>query len=159
MITTENKQKLWSLIQPLKTGFLVTYTDGHFEARPMHLVQSEFIDKLYFFSNVHSSKASELQANPNVCLTFGCPKAQTYVSLAGTAVINQDPALIEELWNPFVAAWFPKGKSDPAVGLIEVSITQAELWDSNSNTFVQLFEYAKAAITHTTPVMGEHQKL
>jgi general stress protein 26 len=159
MITIENAQKLWDLVEPLKTGMLVTTHDHQLNGRPMHLVQGEFDGTFYFFTNIDSMKVDELTKNNDVCITFSCPKSQVYVSVSGNARINQDQTLIDSFWNPFVAAWFPQGKNDPSVALIEINTFQAESWNATSNTFVQLYQYAKATLTGEKPNMGNHEKL
>ena len=158
-MTQDEKLKLWELIKPLEVGMLVTQHHQELHARPMHLVQSDFDGLLYFFTNKDCLKADEIDENPDVCVAFSQPKAQTYVSVSGTAAICKDQLLIDQFWNPFVAAWFPQGKEDPSVVLIKIKLYSAEYWNATSNTLVQLFAYAKALFIKEPPNMGEHGKL
>jgi general stress protein 26 len=158
MIDQEKANTLWDLVKPIKTGMLVTNDNSSLNARPMHLVQDEFDGTFYFYTSVDSSKVDELKKNPDVCIAFSCPKTQVFVSISAHASITQDRSLIEKFWNPFVAAWFTNGKDDPTVGLIKIVSYKAESWNSTQNTFVQLYEYAKAALSDKKPNLGEHQK-
>ena len=36
--------------------------------------------------------------------------------------------MIDRLWNPFVAAWFEKGKDDPKLVLLRFDLESAEVW-------------------------------
>jgi len=41
--------------------------------------------------------------------------------------VDTDPAVIERLWNPFVAAWF-EGKDDPKLALLRLDPESAKIW-------------------------------
>lgn len=157
MITTNESKKLWDLISPLKTGMLVTSHNDQLQARPMHLVQSHFDGTLYFFTAVPSEKEHEINQDNEVCLTFSCPKSQTYVSLSGIAWLNRDQELINSLWNPFVSAWFPQGKEDKSVSIIQIATYQAEYWQGEGTRLTQLYKYAKSLAVKKPPHIGEHE--
>lgn len=158
MITHDEAKKLWDLVEPLKTAMLITETQDQLVGRPMHLVQSEFNGVFYFFTATPTEKTAEISAHHEVCLAFSCPKKQTYVSVSGVAQVIRDQALIDQFWNPMIAAWFPQGQHDPSVALLKIDSYQAEYWQGD-NRLVQLYQYAKAAITHTQPDAGEHGNL
>ena len=46
--------------------------------------------------------------------------------------MDNDRAVIERLWNPFIAAWF-EGKDDPKLTLLRLNAEQAEIWLNASN--------------------------
>jgi general stress protein 26 len=71
----------------------------------------------------------------------------------------EDKLLIDKFWNIFVSAWFPKGKEDSSVALIEVKTNSAEFWDADANKIVQVFDYAKALLSNEKPDMGEHKNI
>jgi general stress protein 26 len=159
MITTNEAKTVWDLVHPLKIAMLVTATNGLIQARPMHLVQSEFSGDFYFFTSEDTKKVDEIKAEDDVCLAFSCPKEQTYVSISGQASLICDAQLIDKFWNPFVAAWFPKGRDDPSLTLLKITTYQAEYWQGEGNTLTQLYQYAKASIKGTTPDVGSHGKI
>ncbi|MGP4845997.1 pyridoxamine 5'-phosphate oxidase family protein [Marinobacter sp. 1Y8] len=158
MSSQEHKQKIWNLIKPIKTGMLTTLHGEELRARPMHLVQDRYDDTLWFFTDLESEKAFEVEQDRDVCITFADSHKDTYVSMTGVARLTSDKALVEEFWNPFVAAWFPEGKGAPNVGLIEVKINKGEHWNSDSSQMVQFFKMAKANAKDETPDIGEHEK-
>ena len=51
-----------------------------------------------------------------------------WLSVAGRATLVDDRALVEEMWNPVVEAWFPDGPMDPDVHLLRVNAESAEYW-------------------------------
>jgi general stress protein 26 len=156
MLKQEESSQLWDLVKPLETAMLITDVAGTMQARPMHLVQKKFDGTFYFFTQVPSEKTNEIQENHQVCLTFSCPKSQVYVSISGYASITSNNELIEELWNPFVAAWFPQGKYDSTVALLKIDCYQAEYWKGKGSKLTQLFKYASAYLSGNTPNIGEH---
>lgn len=158
MSSPEHKQLIWNLIKDIKFGMLVTNEDdsGSLRARPMTLVQKEYDGTLYFYTNKHDGKAFEIKKDRDICITFSDTGGQTYVSLTGKANLTTDPDLIERYWNKFVAAWYPEGKEDPNLAMLEINIASGEHWKSDENMFVQLYQMAKANLNETTPDIGEH---
>ena len=158
MLKKEDTKKLWSMIKDIKVGMLVSSDDKDLRARPMHISQDEFDGTLYFFTKRRSDKVSEIKKDHDVCVAFSSPDDDSYVSCSGVANVIRDQDLINDMWNPFVAAWFPEGKEDPNVALIKINVYMAEIWDAKESSMVQLYEIAKANLTDTTPDMGENKK-
>ena len=48
--------------------------------------------------------------------------------MQGELVADNDPAMIDRLWNRFVAAWFEGGKSDPNLQLLRFTPDRAQIW-------------------------------
>ena len=84
-----------------------------------------FDGSLWFFTADDAPKAEELERNPHVCLAYGKPDGDLFVSVSGRATVVHDRAKIDELWNTFAQAWFPEGKDDPHLALIRVDVEQA----------------------------------
>ena len=42
--------------------------------------------------------------------------------------IDHDRAVIDRLWNRFIAAWFQGGKDDPNLVLLRLDAERAEIW-------------------------------
>ena len=158
MSSQVHKEKIWNMIKKIKVGMLTTEIGSNLHARPMHNVQSEYDGKLWFFTNLDSGPAFDINRKQKVGITYQDVSSEVYVSLTGDAKIIRDKTLIDKFWNPFVAAWFPKGKEDPNVALVEIHVSSGEHWDATSSKLLQLFEIAKANITHTLPEMGENEK-
>jgi len=158
MSSNEHKEKIWNLIKDIKVGMLTTHCDDELRSRPMHLVQDNYDDTIWFFTNSLSEKIFEMKHDRDVNLSFSCPKTQTYVSMTGKARLTHDKDLINKFWNPFVAAWFPQGKDAPDVALIAIKISKGEHWDTEKSKILQLFEIAKANLTDKQPDLGENQE-
>jgi general stress protein 26 len=158
MSSPEHKQKIWEMIKDIKVGMLVTLDDDVPRARPMHLVQDAYDGTIWFYTRRSAEKVTETDRDHDVCLTFSDQDEGVYVSLSGKAQLTNNQALIDKYWNPFIAAWFPEGKEDPEVALLEIKVEMGEHWMSTESKAFQLYEFAKANLTHTKPNIGENEK-
>lgn len=158
MLTQTQASEMWEYLQNIPVAMMATQDEGKIRARPMHNVQKEFSGKLWFFTDVTAAKTEEIATSQQVCLSYEDTHKQLYISVSGTANTIRDPTLINELWNPMVAAWFAEGKNDPRIALVEVDVHQAEVWDAKRNRVNQLFKMAIANIRHERPDLGEHRQ-
>ena len=154
--------KLGELVKDINIAMLTTQeADGTLRSRPM-ATQNKKLDRfLWFFNGIDSTKSQEVAEEPAVNLSYADPKSSRYVSISGRAKVVRDRQKMEELWTPFVKAWFPKGLDDPELGLLRVTVDQAEYWDAPSGKAVALFGLAKSLLTGR-PYQGEgtqHEKL
>ncbi|MDB5642869.1 MAG: ral stress protein 26, partial [Hyphomicrobiales bacterium] len=95
----DDKAKVFELVKDIKMAMLATTgPDGHMHARPMASVQKDFDGVLWFMSREQSLKVDEIEANPDVLLTYAHPGRQHYISINGKARIVRDRAKINELW-------------------------------------------------------------
>ena len=154
----EAREKVWDMIRGIHIALLVTQDEqNRLFARPMGAQEKDKDDLLWFFTDRDSPKVREIEANPNVLLSYSDPDKQNYVSLSGKADIVDDRAKIAELWSEIMTTWFPKGKDDPAICLIRVRTESAEYWDAPSSTFVHAYGYVKAKLTGERPQPGENE--
>jgi general stress protein 26 len=59
-----------------------------------------------------------------------------FASLRGTLRIDDDPSVIDRLWNPVVAQWY-EGKDDPKLALVRFDIEDAKIWLSDVQGFLK----------------------
>ncbi len=139
-----------------KTRFATVTTrtaSGDLVSRPLAVLKREFDGSVYFFTDDPSPKTDDIRADPHVNVSY--IDGQDVVSLAGTASVDRDRALIDELWNPWAEAWFEGGRDDPAVALLRVDATSAEYWHTDKPGVVRAFEVAKGIVTQKAPDVGE----
>lgn len=157
MSSQEHKQKIWHLIKEMKNGMLTTLHGSELRSRPMYLVQDDYDGKLWFFTDLDSEKVFEVEEDNDVCVSFSDPGEHIYVSLTGVGRVSKDKALIERLWNPFIAEWFPQGKESPNIGLLEIKVQKGEHWDMDTSRMVSAYRRAQGE-TVELPTRGEHEK-
>ncbi|CAN5363921.1 pyridoxamine 5'-phosphate oxidase family protein [soil metagenome] len=127
MDATESR-RLDELIADFDTAMLVTRApDGELRSRPMAIAGKHAGAVLYFATRIDAPKVAELEEEPDVNVAMqGDGK---YLSLSGRARIADDRRLIDELWSPAWQVWFPEGKDDPSLTLIEIQPETGEYWD------------------------------
>lgn len=156
----EGLQKLKEKIKDVKVAMMTTAEkDGTLRSRPMHTNTMEEDGVLWFFTGYHSGKTEEIKQDHHVNLSYADPSQELYVSVSGWATLTRNQAKIDELWSPVLKAWFPDGKEDKNISLIRVDVTEAEYWDSPSNSLVQLVGLAKSLATGETYTPGDHDRI
>jgi general stress protein 26 len=158
MGSPEMKEKIWNYIKDIQIAMVVTDNDGDLRARPMALVQDDYDGTLWFFTKHDAAKVDEVQKDKHVCVAFSDHDNNVHVSMSGTANITKDQNLIDTMWNPIVAAWFPEGKDHPNVALLEIKVHKGKYWDSDKNPITFFYEIAKANVKDEHPDMGENRK-
>jgi len=155
----ESIKKVNDLIKDVQIAMLTTIDGGVLRSRPMQTQEAEFNGDLWFFTSTDTHKTDEIEKDARVNVSYASPASNTYVSVSGTASLVSDKEKIEELWNPILKAWFPKGLDDPTLILLKVSVEQAEYWDSTSSTVVQVGGFVKALVTGERADGGDHGRV
>ena len=156
----EDLKTLIDKITNIDTAMLSTVEpDGTIRSRPIRHMQVSEDGVIWFFNAHHSAKTHEIRNDSHVNLSYSKPNNQLYISVSGRAQVQRDQQKIDELWKPAMKAWFPEGKEEPNIGLLKVTIEQAEYWDSPSSAVVHLYGMVKAALTGEPAHPGDNKKI
>ena len=143
--------KVKKLAEDARTAMFTTnLSQAPLTTRPMATQQVDEEGNIWFFSAKDSNKNQEIAQDPRVQLFYTNNGSSEYLSVYGKATILVDPAKIDELWNPYVKAWFTEGKDDPNLTLIKVAAEDGYYWDIKNNTVVQYVKIAYGALTGQT---------
>jgi general stress protein 26 len=155
-MTTDEARTVAELLRDERTAvFTTTAPDGTLISRPMSVQEVEFDGDLWFSASRSSRKVAHIATNPQVDVaTSG---SSSWVSLTGSAVVVDDLATKQRLWNTVVEAWFPDGPEDPDVVLLRVEAASAEYWDSPGGRLASLVSFAKAKVTGEPYSGGENE--
>lgn len=104
--------------------------DENQSARPMSVQKSDEDGTLWFLSSIDSAKNSEIRTNQSARLFFQKPSSMEFLELRGKATISQDKKMIHELWDGIAKNWFPQGKDDPRISIIQFSPEAGHYWDT-----------------------------
>lgn len=155
---TTDVERVGELISQARFAFVTTRTaDGRLLSRPLAVLDRDFDGDLYFFTMEPSSKTAQVAADEHVSVSMQC--GDDYLSIAGTASITRDQALVDELWNRHAEAWFDQGREDPAVALLQVHADSAEFWTVDSPKPITLIKYAAAMVTGSQPDLGSNESV
>lgn len=157
MTDLDDNARVWELIDKIGFCMLTTQTSGSLRARPMAAHAEPVENAIYFLTDVAGHKDDEIARWPNVCLAFADTKSQKYVSISGTAEVQNDRERIEDLWSTPAKAWWHDAK-DPSIRVLKITPSSAEYWDS-PGTVISYIKMAAAAISNTKPNMGDNVKV
>lgn len=153
--------KLRDMVKDIEFCMLTTIDEqGDPHSRPMSTnKQIEFDGDLWFFVYGNSHKAIEVSREPKVNCSFADPQNQSWVSMTGRASIVRDRAKMEQLWQPQLKAWFPKGTDEPDIALLKVNVERAEYWDNPSSTIAHAYSLASSLVTGKPADPGDNREV
>lgn len=153
----EDPQKhLYDLIKEFKTAMLVTQHGDRLHARPMPVAELTADGDAYFSTSIDSQKIAEIEADPRVLITF--QNSSQFASIEGTATVTRDRSLIDRLWSDAWRVWFPGGRDDPSLCLLEVQPTGGEFWDNSGTRGLKfLFAAMKSLVEGRQPDRDQDQ--
>jgi general stress protein 26 len=154
-------QLLGKLLEDIDIAMLTTIgRDGYLVSRPLSTQKSTFDGRrIWFFTEADSPKIGEIARHPKVNLAYASKDKNTYVSIAGVASVNRDRALIEQFWSDAMKAFFPRGKNDPNLVLLEIEPRTVEYWDGPGTWIGKLLSFLVARVTKKEELMGENRLL
>lgn len=130
---TEMKAQFWKAVKSDRTMMLGLVGVDEAHTRPMTGLLDGDEGPIWFFTSTDSQLVHALSRNSRAIATFADKGHELFASVQGDLVIDTDPAMIERLWNPFVAAWYEGGKADPKLVLLRFDAAEAEIWFDASN--------------------------
>jgi general stress protein 26 len=107
--------------------------DGH--ARPMtaQLDGDKHGGPIWFFTSKDNGLVQALPSGNRAIATFTSKGHDLFASVHGRLSVEQDRAMVDRLWNRYVAAWFEGGKDDPKLALLRLDAETAEIWADASS--------------------------
>ena len=140
--------------------FTTVGDDGYLVSRPLSTQAAEFDgERLWFFTNARSPKVREIARNRKVNVAYTSTDKNVYASVAGDARLNKDKSKIDQYWKDGYKAYFPGGKDDPDVALIEVMVRTIEYWDGPGSWLGKSLAFIVARVTRNADVMAENKLL
>ena len=149
--------RVWELMKKIGFAMLVTCDGDKLRARPMSAYFKRDENAIYFLTDARHHKDEEIARDPSVNLSFADAGGQKYVSVTGTAVVDNDRAKIKELFSTPAKAWW-NSADDPNIRVLKITPDDAEFWDSPGSV-ISYVKMATAAVTGTRPEIGDHRKV
>lgn len=123
----EIKKTLWKKMAD--SPFLMVGLEGdgqHSEPLTAQLDEDQ-VDTIFFFTG----KDNRVAGGGRAMAQFVSKGHDFFACLSGTISQDNDPAMIDKLWNKYVEAWFDGGRDDPNLALIRFDIDSAEAWETD----------------------------
>ncbi len=119
--------KFWKALKSDRT-FMIGLT-GHDDLQPMTgLIEGDGHGPIWIFSAKDVDLVRKTASGAKALATFTANGHSLFASIEGELTPSEDRAVIERLWNPFIAAWYKGGKDDPNLQLLRFDAESAQIW-------------------------------
>ncbi|SEL52445.1 General stress protein 26 [Pseudoxanthomonas sp. GM95] len=133
------EQQFWKALKSDRTVMLGLegVDDGH--TRPMTaMIEGDAGGPIWFFTATDNAMVQQLAQGHRAIAAFAAKDHALFASVRGSLHRDDDRAVIDRLWNPFIAAWYEGGKDDPKLALLRLDPEQAEIWLNGSSLLAGL---------------------
>jgi general stress protein 26 len=128
----ELEDRFWKALEDDRTVMLGA--EG-VQPRPMTALAEDGQSPIWFFtaSDTVLAQVAERTSGLKAMLTFASKGHDLFAAVDGTLAMDNDRAVIDRLWNPFIAAWFEGGKDDPKLRLLRLDPAGGEVWENENS--------------------------
>lgn len=135
----ELEDKFWKELKSDRTIMLGLASGAGSHSRPMTVQLDGDRGPLWIFTAKDTDLVGQLGSGSKTAFaTFASKGHGLFASIHGPLQVDNDRAMIDKLWNRFVAAWFEGGKDDPKLALLRFDAEHAEIWEDASSLLAGL---------------------
>ncbi|HWK69167.1 MAG TPA: pyridoxamine 5'-phosphate oxidase family protein [Rhizobiaceae bacterium] len=131
---SELETKFWKALKSDMTVMLGLdgVEDGH--TRPMTAqIEGDEGGPIWFFTAKDTDLVQKIVGEDRAIATFASKGHDLFATIHGTLRVDNDRAVIDRLWNRFVAAWYEGRKDDPKLTLLRLDPERAQIWLDGSS--------------------------
>jgi general stress protein 26 len=131
------REKFWKHLKSERTIMVGLIGDprGHSQPMTAQLEGDDESGPLWIFSSKDTDFVRAIQERARVMAQFVAKDHDLFACFDGEISLNNDRAMIDKLWNPYVAAWFEGGKDDPKLQLLRLDPGSAQIWLNENSLF------------------------
>lgn len=145
-------ETVWKIMKKVGVAMVVTHKDAEFEGRPLQAFPEPETGKIFFMTD-SQHVIDEINADPQVLLSFANLGGNDFAAVDGEATIRNDRAKIKELWTPWAEAFWDSPE-DPSIRVIDVTPHRARYWDA-PNRVATMIAMLAGAVTGKPPSLGK----
>lgn len=143
-------EKLIDLVKSFDQAMFVTRAKtGELRSRPMQIVATKPDGSMVFVTGLHTEKVDEIRGDHDVNVAM--QDGKRFVSISGKATVDNDRDRIGLYHDKSWDIWFPEGKDDPNIALIDLAPEMAEYWDGSG------WNQAKYAIAAARALLSDEK--
>lgn len=135
----EIEAKFWKALKGDRVAMLGLsgVEEGHSQPMTAQLLEEheEHGGPIWFFTSKDTELARTLGESHRAQIHFSSKGHELFAAVHGVLTPNNDRAVIDALWNRFVAAWFEGGKDDPKLLLLRFDPDRAQVWLNENSVF------------------------
>ena len=126
----EIEKKFWKSLAGDRVAMLGLsgVEEGHTQPMTAQILHEEDESgPIWFFTAKDTELVRALGEGHRANLQFVSKGHDLFASVQGELMLDNDRALIDRLWNRFVAAWYEGGKDDPKLQLVRFEPENAQI--------------------------------
>lgn len=133
----EIEKKFWKALESDMTVMLglTGVEEGHAQPMTAQFDGDAGRGPIYFFTAKDTDLVEALGSGQAAAIHFADKGHDVFASVEGRLAPITDPALVDRLWNKWVAAWYQGGKDDPNLQLVRFDPDHAQIWLNENNLF------------------------
>jgi general stress protein 26 len=133
----EIEAKFWKALKSDMTVMLGLsgVEENHSQPMTAQLDGDQQSGPIWFFTAKDTHLVQAMGKRHRAFASFASKGNDLFASFDGELVLDNDRAVIDRLWNRFVAAWFKGGKDDPNLQLIRLDPARGQIWLNENNVF------------------------
>jgi general stress protein 26 len=130
----ELEAKFWKALKADMTMMVGINGVDESHTRPMTAqLERDEGGPIWFFTATDNDLVQQLSGNTRAVATFASKGHDLFAAVHGTLGVDTDPAVVDRLWNRYVAAWYEGGKSDPKLVLLRLDPDAGQIWGDASS--------------------------
>jgi len=134
---SDDSERVWNLMEQFPLCTLATWDGSELKSRPMTAFVRRRNETIYLLADASIHTDAAIRAHPKVSLTFADSANGQIASVAGTAQMSADRAVIRELWTTAARqSW--DSVDNPNIRMLRVTPYEARLWDGTSMQIVPM---------------------
>lgn len=125
----KNREKASSFIIDNPIAMMTTLcNEKGLDSRPMHTIEVDFMGNIYFYLNLETIPAAQIEANNKVHLSYNNKKS--YLSITGVGEIQYDRAVVMQYWDDSMKTLIGLEYEDPRLAVLKVSPEYIDYWET-----------------------------
>lgn len=136
--SAEIAEKFWSAVKSDRTIMIGLPDVEDAMSQPMTALLEHGHERgpIWIFTARDTDLASDLDGGGRRAVAQFVGKGHDlFATIEGRLSADNDRAMIDRLWNRFVAAWFEGGKDDPKLQLLRFEPERAQIWLNDGGLF------------------------
>ncbi|MFD1612229.1 pyridoxamine 5'-phosphate oxidase family protein [Sphingomonas tabacisoli] len=134
----EITEKFWKALKSDRTVMLGLHGAMQDRSQPMTAQTLDGQSYVWFFTTKDNHLVQDMRTDDRAMMVFASKGHDVFATIDGRLEEDNDRERIDQLWNPFVAAWFEGGKDDPNLQLIRFDPTAGQVWLNEHSAFAGL---------------------
>jgi general stress protein 26 len=133
--SAEIEARFWEALKSDMTMMLGLHGAEEGHTRPMTAqFEGEKGGPIWFFTSTDNAMVRKLgTTRARAIASFVSKGHDVFAAIHGDVRVDTDRAVVDRLWNRYVAAWYEGGRDDPKLALLRLDPDRAELWLDGSS--------------------------